>query len=107
LLLAGHLRDRAVAQRDGCLAEGPFAPFASGLLVNLGTPAAEQREAMLEAVAAANDAGTPWVLDPVAVGSLPVRTPLSHALRGLRPTVVRGNASEIIAVAGLFRNSSG
>ena len=79
---------------------GPFAAIASGLLVNLGTPTAEQRTAMLEATAAANEAGTPWVLDPVAVGSLPVRTPLAHALRDLRPTVVRGNASEIIAVAG-------
>ncbi|WOQ69961.1 hydroxyethylthiazole kinase [Microbacterium limosum] len=79
---------------------GPFAGVASGLLVNLGTPTLEQREAMLEAVTAANAAGTPWVLDPVAVGSLPVRTPLGHTLRDLRPTVVRGNASEIIAVTG-------
>lgn len=79
---------------------GPFARVASGLLVNLGTPTAEQRESMLEAVAAAHEAGTPWVLDPVAVGSLPVRTPLSRTLRDLRPAVVRGNASEIIAVAG-------
>ncbi|UNX54572.1 hydroxyethylthiazole kinase [Georgenia sp. TF02-10] len=79
---------------------GPFARVASGLLVNLGTPAAEEREAMLEAVTAANEAGTPWVLDPVAVGSLPVRTPLGHTLRDLCPTVVRGNASEIIAVTG-------
>ncbi|WP_104169176.1 hydroxyethylthiazole kinase [Cryobacterium sp. M23] len=77
-----------------------FARIASGLLVNLGTPTAEQRDAMVEAVTAANDAGTPWVLDPVAVGFLPVRTPLAFALRDLRPTVVRGNASEIIALAG-------
>ncbi|MBB2976149.1 hydroxyethylthiazole kinase [Microbacterium endophyticum] len=79
---------------------GPFARVASGLLVNLGTPAAESREAMLEAVAAANDAKTPWVLDPVAVGSLPVRTPLGYTLRDLRPSIVRGNASEIIAAMG-------
>ncbi|TFC95204.1 MULTISPECIES: hydroxyethylthiazole kinase [Cryobacterium] len=79
---------------------GAFARIASGLLVNLGTPSAEQRDAMVEAVTAANDAGTPWVLDPVAVGFLPVRTPLAFALRDLRPTVVRGNASEIIALAG-------
>lgn len=79
---------------------GPFATVASGLLVNLGTPTAEQREAMLEAVTAAAEAGTPWVLDPVAVGSLPVRTALSRTLRDQRPTVIRGNASEIIAVAG-------
>jgi len=79
---------------------GPFARVASGLLVNLGTPTTEQRDAMLEAVTAANDAATPWVLDPVAIGFLPVRTPLAFALRDLRPTVVRGNASEIIALAG-------
>lgn len=79
---------------------GAFARVASGLLVNLGTPTAEQRDAMVEAVTAANAAGTPWVLDPVAVGFLPVRTPLAFALRDLGPTVVRGNASEIIALAG-------
>ncbi|PXA72093.1 hydroxyethylthiazole kinase [Cryobacterium arcticum] len=79
---------------------GPFGRVASGLLVNLGTPTAEQRDAMLEAVVAANDAATPWVLDPVAIGFLPVRTPLAFALRDLRPSVVRGNASEIIALAG-------
>lgn len=79
---------------------GPFARVASGLLVNLGTPTTEQRDAMFEATAAANDAATPWVLDPVAIGFLPVRTPLAFALRDLRPTVVRGNASEIIALTG-------
>ncbi len=79
---------------------GAFAGVASGLLVNLGTPRAEQREAMNEAVAAANSAGTPWVLDPVAIGSLPVRTPLSYQLRDQRPTIVRGNASEIMVLAG-------
>lgn len=76
---------------------GPFARVAGGVLVNLGTPTMEQREAMLEAVAAAKESGTPWVLDPVAVGSLPVRTGLGARLRDLGPTVVRGNASEIIA----------
>ena len=79
---------------------GPFAKAASGVLVNLGTPHGEQRAAMLEAVEAAAAAGTPWVLDPVAVGSLPVRTALAHRLLDGRPAVIRGNASEIIALAG-------
>ncbi|WP_329126093.1 hydroxyethylthiazole kinase [Streptomyces sp. NBC_01465] len=79
---------------------GPFAQLASGVLVNLGTPHADQRTAMLEAARAASDAGTPWVLDPVAVGGLPVRTKLAHELLALRPTVIRGNPSEIIALAG-------
>ena len=55
---------------------------------------------MLEAAEAAAVARTPWVLDPVAIGALPVRTALAGKLAGLRPTVVRGNASEIIALAG-------
>jgi hydroxyethylthiazole kinase len=79
---------------------GIFARVADGLLVNLGTPDAEQRVAALEAVAAAREAGTPWVLDPVAVGALPVRTALARELLGHGPTVVRGNASEVIALAG-------
>lgn len=79
---------------------GLFAGVASALLVNLGTPQPEQRDAAREAVAAAVEAGTPWVLDPVAVGALPVRTSLAVELAAQRPTVVRGNASEIIALAG-------
>ncbi|OIU87187.1 hydroxyethylthiazole kinase [Microbacterium sp. AR7-10] len=79
---------------------GMFARLASGLLINLGTPTPEQRAASREAVAGANDAGTPWVLDPVAVGALPVRTALAGELVRLRPTAVRGNASEILALAG-------
>lgn len=80
---------------------GPFARVASGLLVNLGTPSPEQRSAALEATAAAADAGTPWVLDPVAIGALPVRTPLGHRLAAAGPSVIRGNASEIAVLAGL------
>lgn len=79
---------------------GAFARVASGLLVNLGTPNPEHRSAALEATAAAAEAGTPWVLDPVAVGSLPVRTPLAHRLAAAGPRVIRGNPSEIAALAG-------
>ncbi|BAJ74856.1 hydroxyethylthiazole kinase, sugar kinase family [Microbacterium testaceum StLB037] len=75
---------------------GMFAGIAGGVLVNLGTPTAEQRHAAREAVAA----GTPWVLDPVAVGALPVRTALAHELLDARPAIIRGNASEILALAG-------
>lgn len=78
---------------------GPFATVASGVLINLGTPTADQRTAMIEAVLAANEAGTPWVLDPVAIGALPVRTRMAHRLRELRPSIVRGNASEVLALA--------
>ncbi|MGG7452247.1 hydroxyethylthiazole kinase [Plantibacter auratus] len=97
----------APAMTDIPTEAGPFARIASGVLLNLGTPQAEQREAMVEAATAANDAGTPWVLDPVAVGFLPVRTALAAELLALRPTIVRGNASEIIALAGLGAGGRG
>ncbi|WP_454158539.1 hydroxyethylthiazole kinase [Microbacterium lacticum] len=79
---------------------GPMVRAASAVLINLGTPSAEQRDAMLETAEACAHAGRPWVLDPVAVGGLPVRTALGRQLLELRPTVIRGNASEIRALAG-------
>ncbi|WP_223586197.1 hydroxyethylthiazole kinase [Microbacterium sp. OVT16B] len=86
---------------------GMFACVASGLLVNLGTPNPEQRAASLEAAAGAVASGTPWVLDPVAIGALPVRTALAQELVALRPTAIRGNASEILALAGLSAGGRG
>ncbi|TPG09502.1 hydroxyethylthiazole kinase [Curtobacterium flaccumfaciens] len=88
------------AMVDVATEAGTFARVADALLVNTGTPHAEPRVAALEAVHAARDAGTPWVLDPVAVGSLPVRTALARDLLALRPTVLRGNASEVLALLG-------
>lgn len=80
---------------------GPFASIATGLLINLGTPTPEQRAAAIEAAQSANASTTPWVLDPVAVGSLTHRTQTAHDLLRMNPTVIRGNASEIMALAGM------
>ena len=86
---------------------GLFAAVASGVLINIGTPTPEQRAASVEAADGAVAAGTPWVLDPVAIGSLPVRTALAHDLVAARPTAIRGNASEILALAGLAAGGRG
>ncbi|MCW2582008.1 MAG: thiM, partial [Klenkia sp.] len=77
-----------------------FARVASAVLVNVGTVNARTAEAMRLAARAALEAGTPWVLDPVAVGGLPFRTRLAAELVDLGPDVVRGNASEVLALAG-------
>ena len=78
-----------------------FAAIAAGVLVNLGTPYDDTARAMHLAVAGANRSGTPWVLDPVAAGALWWRTSVAHQLlREARPTIIRGNASEILALAG-------
>ena len=50
------------------------------MLINLGTPYAETVSAMELAVASANEAGTPWVLDPVAAGALGWRTEIARKL---------------------------
>lgn len=86
---------------------GMFAGIASGVLINLGTPTPEQRAASLEAAESAAAAETPWVLDPVAIGALPIRTALAHELAAHRPTAIRGNASEILALAGLSAGGRG
>lgn len=86
---------------------GPFAKVAAAVLVNLGTPSTEQFAAMDEAIAGATEAGTPWVLDPVAVGALSVRTNYAHRIVAQRPTLIRGNASEILALAGHTSSARG
>ncbi len=77
-----------------------FAKVAGALLINVGTITHEQADAMLRAAKVANAAGTPWVLDPVAVGVLPLRTKTAQKLLEFKPTIIRGNASEILALAG-------
>src|SRR6478736_9763518 len=81
----------APAMVDNPEEAGPFAAIAGGVLVNLGTPYAETVSAMELAVASAKEAGTPWVLDPVAAGALGWRTGIARTLLAQRPTVVRGN----------------
>lgn len=44
--------------------------------------------------------GKPWVLDPVGCGATAYRTASCVSMLKLKPAVVRGNASEILALAG-------
>lgn len=77
------------------------AAAADAVLVNLGTPQEETVAAMREAVAGAAQAGTPWVLDPIGAGTLPWRTEIARELLDLSPpAIIRGNASEILGLAG-------
>jgi hydroxyethylthiazole kinase len=96
LLAAGA----APAMVDAPQEAGDFAVVASAVLINVGTVHERTAEAMRLAARSAGAAGTPWVLDPVAVGGLAYRTALAEELVALRPTVVRGNASEVMALAG-------
>src|SRR4029077_820824 len=70
------------------------------VLVNLGTPYEDTVAAMELAAASAAATGTPWVLDPVAAGALGWRTGIAARLLARRPTVLRGNACEVMALTG-------
>lgn len=58
------------------------------------------------AAARANELQKPWVLDPVAVGATRFRTEKCIELIHLKPAVIRGNASEIMAVVGASAGST-
>lgn len=79
---------------------GEFAGIAAALTVNIGTLSPHWVEGMLSATAAARAAGRPWVLDPVAHFATAYRGAVTRQLIAERPAVIRGNASEILALAG-------
>ena len=77
-----------------------FAALSDALVINIGTLSAPWVEAMRLAARAANAKPIPWVLDPVGAGATSFRNRTIGALLEERPAVIRGNASEILAVAG-------
>lgn len=79
---------------------GEFAAIAGALTVNIGTLSPPWVEGMTNAVHGARRAGRAWVFDPVAVFATTYRGEVAAALMDLSPTIVRGNASEILALSG-------
>ena len=86
-----HARDEAAE----------FAGLAQALTVNIGTADPDWGEAMEDCAGVMNEAGKPWVFDPVGVAATRFRRALSARLIELGPPVIRGNASEILTLAGL------
>lgn len=79
---------------------GEFAAIASALTVNIGTLSPHWVMGMKAAAEAANSANKPWVLDPVAHFATALRREATQELMALNPSIIRGNASEIMALAG-------
>ncbi|SDJ11170.1 hydroxyethylthiazole kinase [Natribacillus halophilus] len=85
-----------------------MAQIADGLLLNTGTLTPYQYEAMRLAGRAANESGTPVVLDPVAVGATSYRTRVvKDLLQEVTPDVIRGNGGEIAALIGMHSQMHG
>lgn len=68
------------------------------LVMNIGTLDEIQVDAMLQAARQASALKKSWVLDPVGAGATSYRDHVLEQLIALRPTAIRGNASEILAL---------
>lgn len=83
--------------------EAEFLAKAGGAMyINVGTLLPIYEETLPYVAKVLHETGKPWVLDPVAVGIGSLRTKLLQRFKAYKPTIIRGNASEIIALAGLW-----
>ena len=74
----------------------------NAIYLNMGTLFPIYEETVPRAAKAAHDAGKAWVLDPVGLGIGSLRAKIVSELKPYKPAIVRGNASEIIALASLW-----
>ena len=82
--------------------------IAGALVINIGTLDDQWIEGMIAAGVAASKRGIPIVLDPVGAGATSQRT--ATALRIIdecKPTIIRGNGSEIMALVDASVKSKG
>jgi len=84
------------------VAESPqMAGFAGALVLNIGTITPELLGSMTAAGRSANEKGIPVILDPVGAGATELRTNAVRILLSeLKISAVRGNAGEILSLAG-------
>ena len=82
--------------------------IAGALVLNIGTLDDAWLEGMKIAGAAASRRGIPIVLDPVGAGATKARTEAClELIRVCHPTIIRGNASEIMALVDAGVRSKG
>ena len=78
------------------------AKIAGANYLNVGTLLPFYKDALPDIAQRLAYLGKPWVLDPVAAGIGATRTAILQSFRSCPPTIVRGNASEIIALADMW-----
>jgi hydroxyethylthiazole kinase len=77
-----------------------FGGAASAMWINAAALMSSGPDTLLAAAKAAHEAKVPWVLDPVAMGAgAPEYDAVISALLQYKPTAIRGNASELIALS--------
>ncbi len=82
--------------------------IASSLVINIGTLSKKWVDAMIKAGKTAAEKNIPVVFDPVGAGATPYRTETAlKIIKECSPAVIRGNASEIMALIGNESNTKG
>lgn len=88
--------------------EGEFlAKAGKAFYINVGTILPVYEETLSHVANILFKAEKPWVLDPVAIGIGSFRTKILKEFKDYKPSIIRGNASEIIALAGLWKLDGG
>lgn len=83
--------------------EGEFVSEIGGALyINAGTMLPIYEESLPRAAKRLFELKKPWVLDPVGIGIGSLRTKILSDFKNYPPSIVRGNASEILALAKLW-----
>jgi len=73
--------------------------IAGALVINMGTLSPHWVEAMIKAGKRAAERNIPIVFDPVGMGATPYRNQTAEQIiEECKPTIIRGNASEIMAL---------
>ena len=76
---------------------------APAFYINMGTAMPFYAETLPKTARALFVNKKPWVLDPVGIGLSSLRTDILKQIKIYKPAIIRGNASEIIALAKLWQ----
>lgn len=85
-----------------------MAKKADAVVLNLGTLSEKRAEAMMLAGKAANEAGVPVLLDPIAVGATTFRTEIiENILSTVELSAICANAGEVSVLGGVLDKTTG
>lgn len=79
-----------------------IAKVAPAFYINMGTAMPFYAETLPKTARALQANQKPWALDPVGIGLSELRTNVLKQFKEFKPSIIRGNASEIIALAKLW-----
>lgn len=79
-----------------------LAKVAPAFYINMGTAMPFYAKTLPQTARTLHELKKPWVLDPVGIGLSELRTKILIKFKEFKPTIIRGNASEIIALAKLW-----